>query len=201
MRFEVYNAKAVPMAITEIGYTITMNNVTVGNGTSQSGHVIEGHTTETIETRTAIRNQRLDAWWVSHLENGQVTDLRIDFYAKIEVAGETFRVPLDQMTYTKTIETDIFGNKAESGEPTEASGSETTAEDGETTASDDDTRTAGEDGGTAEGTTTSGDGTVIPGGPTTDGETTTDDGESPTESGNGTTTDDGLLALDAPTAR
>ncbi|UPW00201.1 LEA type 2 family protein [Halorussus gelatinilyticus] len=182
MRFTVYNAKSLPMAVTEIGYTITMNNITVGNGSSETGHVIEGHSTETIETRTAIRNGKLDQWWVSHLENDQVTDLRIDFYAELELGGETFRVPLEDLTYRKTIETDIFGNKAESSGSTTGSeartaddsksGGETTAGDGsETTANDDSATTT--DGDTAT-TTTANDGA-------TGGETTT--------------TDDGLLSL------
>ncbi|NEU57294.1 LEA type 2 family protein [Halorussus sp. MSC15.2] len=186
MRFTVYNAKRLPMAITELGYTITMNDVTVGNGSSQTGHLVEGRTTETIETRTAIRNQRLDEWWVSHLENEQVTRLRIDFYAKIELGGETVRVPLDGMTYTETIETDIFGTKGESDDANNTS--ETTAGgDGTGTNETTDTTTTASDGGTA----------------TTADETTTDSGgsETTTSAGETTTTDDGLLSRDLSDVR
>jgi LEA14-like dessication related protein len=177
MRFEIYNPKTTPLTITEIGYTITMNNITVGNGTSQSEHVIEGHSSETIETETAIRNEKLDEWWVSHLQNEQVTDLRIDFYAKMEFGDETFRVPLDEMTYTKTVETDIFGNKdSDAGNSDDSSqtttGDETTVSDG----SDD-----------SDGTTTGENETT-----TADEETTTDSGDDET-----TTTDDGVLDLAA----
>ncbi|MFC4450389.1 LEA type 2 family protein [Halorussus aquaticus] len=191
MRFTVYNAKRLPMAVTELGYTINMNNVTVGNGSSQTGHLIEGRTTETIETRTAIRNQRLDEWWVSHLENEQVTHLRIDFYAKIELGGETVRVPLDGMTYTETIETDIFGTKGESDDASDAS--EATA-DGEETGSNETTGDESTDttATTGDGTATTPDGGTV----TTADETTTDsDGDvTSTSDGETTTTDDGLLA-------
>jgi LEA14-like dessication related protein len=177
MRFTVYNAKTMPMAVSEIGYTITMNNITVGNGSSETSHVIEGHTSETIETQTAIENGKLDEWWVSHLENDQVTRLRIDFYAEMELGGETFRVPLDELTYRETVETDIFGNKADSGRSEDgdestndsddgnSSGDETTSDESATTA-DGDTTTAGDD------TTTSSDDTTS----NEDGTTTTDDG-------------------------
>jgi LEA14-like dessication related protein len=148
MRFVVYNPKTMPLAISEIGYTITMNNITVGEGTSDREHVIEGHSSETIRTETAIRNGKLDDWWVSHLENEQVTQLRIDFYAKMEFGGETFRVPLDDLTYTKTIETDIFGNKNGSG--ADDGGANETTEDGD---SSEDTTTEGETA-TEEETTT-----------------------------------------------
>jgi LEA14-like dessication related protein len=177
MRFVVYNAKNTPLTITEIGYNITMNNISVGEGTSESGHVIEGHTTETLQTTTAIDNSKLDDWWVSHLENEQVTHLRIDFYAKVKIGGETFRVALDQMTYTKTIETDIFGNKGESG-------------DGGDTGNSTDGTTDGNE-------TTSGDGSAS----TTEGTTSDSGSETTTTSESGsdetTTTDDGVLALDA----
>jgi LEA14-like dessication related protein len=180
-KFVVYNAKSMPMVISEIGYEITMNDVRVGNGTTDREHVIEGHSTETIRTETVIQNQQLDEWWVSHLENDQVTQLQIDFYAKIEVGGETFRVPLDDLTYEETVETDIFGNKAQS----DAGGSDAS----ETTADGDD---ESEDQTTDEEATTSGDETAT----TPDETTTTDD-----SGGSTTTTDDGLLALDAPGGR
>ena len=110
--FLVYNPKTVPYAITEVGYTITMNDVVVGEGSSDREYVIEGRTTENVSTTTAIRNERLDEWWVSHLRNEQVTDLQIDFYAKIELpGGAEIRVPLDALTYERTVETDIFGTK------------------------------------------------------------------------------------------
>ena len=110
--FLVYNPKAVPYAITEVGYTIAMNDIVVGEGSSDREYVIEGRTTENVSTTTAIRNERLDEWWVSHLRNDQITELRIDFYAEIELpGGSEIRVPLDALTYERTVETDIFGTK------------------------------------------------------------------------------------------
>jgi LEA14-like dessication related protein len=110
--FLVYNPKTVPYAITEVGYTITMNGIVVGEGASDREYLVEGRTTENVSTTTAIRNERLDEWWVSHLRNDQVTDLRIDFYARIELpGGAEVRVPLDALTYERTVETDVFGTK------------------------------------------------------------------------------------------
>jgi len=116
MRFTLYNPKLQPYTITEVGYEITMNGVDVGAGATDDDYavVIPPDDTETLDTRTAIANAKLDDWWVSHLENNQVTDLRIDFYAKVELpTGNEARVPLDQLTYENRIETDIFGNKDE----------------------------------------------------------------------------------------
>jgi LEA14-like dessication related protein len=121
--FRVYNPKTVPYLITEIGYTVTMNGLTVGEGSTGREYFIEGRTTENLSARTTIDNDRLDDWWVSHLRNDQVTDLRIDFHAVLELpGGNEFRVPLDALTYERTVETDIFGNEGTDGGDTGRSG-------------------------------------------------------------------------------
>ena len=125
MQFEVYNPQVEPYVITEVGYEITMNEVQVGEGRSEDTYVIPSGGTETLETRTLMQNQRLDEWWVTHLRNDQVTDLRIEFYALVELpTGNTIRVPLDELTYEETIETDIFGTKNQTA-PDDPNGSAT----------------------------------------------------------------------------
>ncbi|QDX41378.1 LEA type 2 family protein [Salarchaeum sp. JOR-1] len=173
MEFLVYNPKDVPLGVSKIGYAITMNNVSMGSGELDNGVVVPPHTATEVDATTAIRNQRLDEWWVSHLRNDQVTTLTIDFYAVIEPpvegAGE-MRIPLRGLTYTRTIETTIFQDAGESGASNDASnGTETTPE---TTTSNDTTEGTSTDGttaGTADATTTES-------GTETGGETTTDDG-------------------------
>lgn len=113
VEFDVYNPKTTPMAVSSIGYNITMNDVQVGSGETGETVTIPGETARVVETPTAIQNDRLDDWWVSHVQNDQVTELRIEFYAEVQPpgSGETVRVPLDDLAYTRTIETDLFGTK------------------------------------------------------------------------------------------
>jgi LEA14-like dessication related protein len=180
MDFTMRNPKAYPIPITEIGYTVTMNNVTVGNGTTDQTYVVPAGGERTVETETVIDNTKLDGWWVTHLERNQQTALEIDFYAKVEVGGETVRVPLDAMTYTETIETDMFGTKDDSA-PASGAASETDGDGGSTTTS---TPTASP---TGSPTATPADSPT----PTPDSEPTTEEG---TSTGDGaTTTDDGGL--------
>ncbi|MFC7155349.1 LEA type 2 family protein [Halomarina halobia] len=166
-RFVVYNPNSSPYVLTEIGYEMTMNDVPVGSGASERAHVIEPGTEEAIDATTAIRNARLDEWWVSHLERNQVTDLRIDFYAKLELpSGATIRLPLDALTYTETIETDVFGTKnATAGAEANAS-----AEGGANGTTDEGTDDADEEG------TNSSAATPTPTDEPTDGSAPTDDG-------------------------
>jgi LEA14-like dessication related protein len=114
LRFVVSNPKPAAYVISEVGYDITMNGIAVGSGASDRAYTIPPGGQETIRTRTAIRNARLDEWWVSHLRRNQTTDLRIDFYARIELpGGETVRVPLRGVDYETRVETDIFGERGD----------------------------------------------------------------------------------------
>ena len=130
MEFLLYNPQTTPFTVTELGYEITMNGVLVGEGATDDLAAIPPGQTEAVETEARILNPNLDDWWVTHLQNDQVTDLRIEFYAKVSTDGlaQDVRVPLDELTYEKTIETDIFGNKnasddeAPSGTPTPTDG-------------------------------------------------------------------------------
>jgi len=109
--FTVYNPKSFPYTVSKIGYNISMNGVPVGEGETDRGYVIRPRTADTIRANTAIQNENLDEWWVTHLERNQVTDLSIDFYLIVEIGGEQVRVDLDSIDYEKRIETDIFGTK------------------------------------------------------------------------------------------
>ena len=181
LTFQVHNPKASPVVVSSVGYDITMNEVDVGDGETAETVTIPGGETRAVAFPTTIRTQALDDWWVSHLQNDQVTNLTIDFYAEIQPPGseESIRVPLDGMTYEHTIETDLFGNKGESAD----GGTDDDGSDGETTTTADDQTTSS---GTATTTTTSDDGE-----PTSTTTTTTNDDSNNTAT---TTEDDGLLS-------
>jgi len=175
MAFELYNPNAVPVAITELGYEIRMNNVTMGEGATAKSAAIPPGELETVYATTLLQNEHLDDWWVTHLRNNQTTHLEVEFYARVDLSstgGGTVRVPLDTME--RTIETDMFGTKNESD-----AGSGDNSGNGTATATpaDDDTDSA----------------STTP----TDTPTQTPT-ESSTETPTPTETDDGLLSLSGP---
>ncbi|SNZ13219.1 LEA14-like dessication related protein [Natronoarchaeum philippinense] len=110
--FVAYNPQDYPLTVSSIDYEITMNDVLVGQGSSETNAAIPSEATERVQTRTAITNANLDEWWASHLENDQVTDLQIRFYATVEVEGQSFRVPVRALDHQDTIETHIFEDNA-----------------------------------------------------------------------------------------
>ena len=132
MEFLVYNPNVEPYAITRLGYDITMNDIPVGDGETDQEHVIEGHSHEEIPFTATIDATTLDEWWVSHLDDDihgeQVSELRIEFYAIIELpGGETIEVGLEQLTYEEWIGTDIFEEGGDVGQTPD----ETSDENGE----------------------------------------------------------------------
>ena len=179
MRFVVSNPKSVPITVTEVGYDVTMNDVAMGEGATERTYVIPPGGTRTIESTVLLRNGKLDEWWTSHLRNDQVTELRIDFYARIDlsaVGGGSVRIPLDGLTYEKEIETDLFGTKNATANGTAAGGADAngTAASGTTA-----TTTSGANGGsgaTPSGTPTPTSSPTDTSTPATPAETTTDDG-------------------------
>jgi LEA14-like dessication related protein len=177
--FGLYNPNPTPIAISEIGYEIEMNDVTMGEGSTDSPVTITPGELETVRATTALQNENLDEWWVSHLENDQTTQLAVTFYARVDLSafgGDTIRVRLD--TIQRTIETDIFGGGSGSGGEGGAEGTATPTGEGTATPASDGTATP-----------SGGEGTAAP------DDTPTDD-EAPTLTP--TPTDDGILSVAGP---
>jgi len=172
MGFTVYNPKSYPYAVTEISYEIRMNGILVGEGSSDDVATVPPDASETIDTRTVIRNGNLDEWWVSHLRNDQMTNLTIDFSVVVDPVEEDgpaggldrtvgeIELPVESLDYEERIETDIFGTKNASasgsgsaeggtdGGSDDTSGEDRTTTDGQqTTAGDETTQTPTEDDG------------------------------------------------------
>ena len=162
MAFDVYNPKPVPYAVSKIGYRTYMNDIRVGSGETDSGKLLMPGERETIGVRNVIRNERLDEWWVTHLQRNQNTTMYVDFYLVVEGGGEQFRIDIDAIDYETTIETDIFGTKAQY--PT---GGDAEPTDDPTADSD----TDGSEGGSTGATATPSDSTATP-----PDDTPTDDG-------------------------
>lgn len=149
--FVIHNPKSVPVTIGGIGYDVAMNDVAVGSGQSENTVVIPPGGTRTLRAETVIDTDRIDEWWVTHLQRNQTTRVVIDFYARLSAGnGQAIRVPLRGLTYRQTIETDIFGTKNASA--TNASASNASATDGSENAATNESG-GGLDGLVSDGTT------------------------------------------------
>jgi LEA14-like dessication related protein len=193
MVFDFYNPKPWPYTITEVGYELDMNDIQVGEGATDRSATIPGGASERINASTVIANQRLDEWWVSHLERNQVTDLRVDFYILVDpdptgiTDAEPFRIDAPELDYETTIETDIFGTKSATDNGTDDGTDDGTGSDGQTTPDGGDaTPTPDDSDGTTDDSTDDGDATPTPDDSDTTPTPTPDGDETPTP-------DDGII--------
>lgn len=85
-------------------YELSLANVTLATGSVNGLAVPQGNTT--TEITTTIRQQRIEAWWVKHVRNGERSRLVADLSARITLGPLTLR---PTPTITDTVETNITG--------------------------------------------------------------------------------------------
>jgi LEA14-like dessication related protein len=79
------NPVGVQLGDTRINYTVAMNDVSIANGSKRGLEVDPGNTT--LEFTTRMRNEKIPAWWVTHVRNGERTEVQIDAQARTGLLG------------------------------------------------------------------------------------------------------------------
>ena len=107
----VYNPQAIDIPTAPLEYTVSMNDVVVGEGEYDDGedeYLLESEAETEIETSVRIDNDRLEEWWITHVERDQNSTLQIEFEigAEIEALDTTVAVPFE--VYEGTLETDLL---------------------------------------------------------------------------------------------
>ncbi|WP_290902363.1 LEA type 2 family protein [Ferroglobus sp.] len=75
-----------------IKYEVLMNGIKIGEGYYDKDVEIGRNTKFTLELR--LDNDKLDDWWVSHLKNGERSEVEIIVTGVFDLAGKTFEVDL-----------------------------------------------------------------------------------------------------------
>jgi len=101
-----YNPHMIPITITQLGFEIQMNNVSIGEGETSSLIILKAKTETTINFTTEIFNKKLDDWFVTHLKNGERTVLKIRMFSILRVGDLKVKVYLG--TYEDEIRTDLL---------------------------------------------------------------------------------------------
>ncbi|QCS41116.1 LEA type 2 family protein [Natrinema versiforme] len=111
----VTNPTPLPIPIAEIGYTVRLNGIVVGQGVAGEQFVLSPDSTQTLEAGAAIDTDELDEWWVTHVRNDETSNLTVDFTATLEYGGSQREVPLEFLSYERTFRTDILGSADDAG--------------------------------------------------------------------------------------
>jgi len=73
---------------------VEMNGIRLTEGSSDVATVIMPKSEATLTFVTKLDNRMLDEWWVSHIENGEKTKVKIVLQPVIEIAGKEFMFTL-----------------------------------------------------------------------------------------------------------
>ncbi|AZH25966.1 LEA type 2 family protein [Haloplanus aerogenes] len=135
VRLVAYNPNAYPVPIYGFGYRATMNGIEMGKSVSETRGVIPPRSNRTVRLTVTLDHDRLDEWWRTHLERGETTEFRIDFSTRAESQSGVVQLPLDSLTYTHRIETELFANRTGTGVQTATTSSRVLGTPGESTIS------------------------------------------------------------------
>jgi len=111
---EIYNPNDFDIPVTSFRYRITANEVILAEGEQPLELVVlEAGKTTTLRLYTYLDNTKLDDWWVSHINNGEKTYVKVEVYAayrvQIPIIGVDITVEKEVLVKEFTVETDILG--------------------------------------------------------------------------------------------
>ena len=69
------NPFPIPLRRADVTYTVFMNGLSVADG--QESGVSLGPGNSTVRVRTALANDRIDEWWITHVRRGERTNLTV----------------------------------------------------------------------------------------------------------------------------
>lgn len=85
-------------------YAVTMNDVQFA--TSEKERVHLGGQRDVVTTSTWVNNDQIPAWWVTHVNNDETTNVTVDPTVAVEYVGVT--LPAKSWTRERTFQTDLL---------------------------------------------------------------------------------------------
>ena len=107
---ELENVHDRPVRLDGTDYEVRMNGVVVGEGRTDDGIELAPGESGTFTVDAAIDTPKMQRWWVTHLRNGESTDLRIEVYAVVDDGEQRRTLPLSVFDRRATFETDLLGS-------------------------------------------------------------------------------------------
>lgn len=106
LRVRVENPNPFAVGLEDIGYTVKMNGVRVGEGRVDDLR-LSARDTETVSSVAVLRNERVADWWTTHLRRNEKTETGISLHGAVRALG--FGRRIGDRSYTGSFETDLFG--------------------------------------------------------------------------------------------
>jgi LEA14-like dessication related protein len=101
LRVQNPNPLGVTLGGLTVDYAVSMNGIPMANGTRSGVSVPTG--ASDLALTTSLDNERIPAWWVSHVNRGERTTLRVNADVHSSLLGASFGAPQVE----REIETDV----------------------------------------------------------------------------------------------
>ena len=106
LRVKVKNPNPFSVGFEDVGYTVSMNGVRVGEGTVDDFR-LPAREKKVVSSEAVLKNERIADWWTTHLRRGEKTETELRLNGAVRVLG--FGRKIGDRSYTGSFETDFFG--------------------------------------------------------------------------------------------
>jgi len=116
----INNPNPVPIPLGDVEVDVLMNGILMGHGSAIGDTTISASSDDTLTLSIKLDNDKLVDWWVSHIENGEKTVMRVKSSLVFNILGYKFRTP--PMEQSNTIETSMLSQISIEGASLEVAG-------------------------------------------------------------------------------
>lgn len=105
---QVRNVHDYDVTLAGVEYVVTMNGVTLGNGSTREAFAVAPGETETLTVEAALDTRQFATWWPTHVRNDETSRMAVEMYGLVEHNGTVRRIPLTLYEERLQFETDIL---------------------------------------------------------------------------------------------
>ncbi len=102
---DVYNPNPFPLPIKDVLTEVYLNYMKVGEGKALQSE-IKANSESKVVISTKINNSKIPEWWISHIRNGEKSNLMVKGYVVFDLKFTTFKLELPKIE--RVIKTDFL---------------------------------------------------------------------------------------------
>ena len=102
----LYNPNLIPITIPRIEFNVRMNDIEMIVGESTDYIVLEPKKEKEIRLTAYLNSENLDDWWVSHINNGEFTEINAEIEMMFNIGSK--ELPMRVLDCVSTLKTDIL---------------------------------------------------------------------------------------------
>ncbi len=102
----LYNPNLIPITIPRIEFNVRMNDIEMIVGESTDYIVLEPKKEKEIRLTAYLNSENLDDWWVSHINNGEFTEINAEIEMMFNIGSK--ELPMRVLDCVSILKTDIL---------------------------------------------------------------------------------------------